>query len=568
MKKSPLTVSAAFIKKFKVQPTGQPFGPSSTRRATLRAEVQSLDMKQGVIAPLSDLARFERRYRLVEGLELGVSQFEGQSVGLIYCRYPLYVTRTSPPIVALLQKCDGQRSVSQIAHELGKKPGALWFALEGLYQKGLLHLEESSAVGGGCALDFSPDRSNYPAVSFIVPVRNRPGLLGRCLQSIFEQDYPPDKREVIVVDDASSDETAEVAASFSVILLRNTEQLGAGRSRNRAVAAANHDLLALIDSDCVVEPGWLRQMVRFFDEPEQVAVGGAIRAANTGLIIGRYEDVKSSLFTGERAAEVKMQGEPDQLPAANLLVRRSAFEQIGGHDPGLVFGEDVDLCWRLLKTGGRVSYRPIVGVKHAYRLTVRGFLKTRFNYATGEAHLQTRHAEKRRTLVLPSWSVLLGWLGLVGWLTKPRQGWLLLATVGPLLWRVRQKWHELKPYQLPLGPLDVARAETRSFLAAGYHLGQHLGRYYSLPLVTLALVKPKRYLLPVSITLLGPAWGDYVRRKPRLSFPIFAGLFLLENLFYQFGLIEGCRQARNWKALVPKVKQQSSVNSGQSSVKN
>lgn len=491
---------------------------------------------------------YERRYRLAARLELAVSEIGGVQTGLIYCRYPLYVTRTTPAIIALLQKCDGERSLAQIARELGKKPASLLPALEGLQRKGIVELAGAEARPEALA------EANLPSVSFIVPVRNRPALLRRCLQSIFDLDYPPEKCEVIVVDDGSTDNTAEVASAFDVKLLRNEQQIGAGRSRNRAVSQAQNELLALIDSDCIVEQDWLRRLVPFFNDPAQAVVGGAIRAANTGPLIGRYEDVKSSLFTGERPAEVTLNGEVDQLPAANLLIRRAAFEEINGHDPGLIFGEDVDLCWRLIKAGGRVSYRPVAGVKHAYRLTLKGFLKTRFGYATGEAHLQARHREKRRVFILPKRAAF-GWLGVLGWLAMPGKGWpLLLLAAGPLLWQSRKKWQELQPYRLPLTSKDVLAAEGRSFIAAGFHLSKHLGRYYSLPLLALTLLNPQRAALPVVLTLLGPAWGDYVRLKPRMNFPAFAALFLLENAFYQAGLIEGCRQARSLRALVPEIR--------------
>src|SRR5690242_1711276 len=144
-------------------------------------------MRPGVIASPSPTGYDERRYRLVARLELAVSENGGEQTGLIFCRYPLYVTRTSPSVVALLQKCDGQRSLSEIARALGKKPAALLPALEGLHRKGILELIDDYPAGAGFTCDDSP--LDLPPVSFIIPVRNRPALLRRCLQSILDLDY-------------------------------------------------------------------------------------------------------------------------------------------------------------------------------------------------------------------------------------------------------------------------------------------------------------------------------------------------------------------------------------------
>jgi mycofactocin system glycosyltransferase len=497
---------------------------------------------QGTISSPGRIDKYERRYRLAARLGFCVTQFEDKQTGLIYCRYPLYVSRTSPQIIALLEKCDGRRTVAEIARELGKKPESLLSALEGLRQRKLLELDEIEPLA---------ERADWPGVSFVIPVYNRPVLLRRCLESIFALDYPPDKREVIVVDD-STDETTQVAASFEVRLLHNEIRAGSGAARNQGVAAVRFELVALIDSDCILEPDWLKRLVPLFDNPEQVAAAGAIRSVDTVSLIGRYEAVRSSLYNGEQPAEVTPDGALRQISAANLLVRKSAFEASGGHDPTLLYGDDVDLCWRLLETGGKFSYRPVTGVKHSYRTRLPDFLKTRFDYATGEAPLQLRYPNKRRVLALPGWYTP-GLVGLLVWLSKPRSRWPWLLSCGPLLWKSWQKWKELKVYHTPLTPFDALASEGRSFLGAGYHLGQHLNRYYSLPLLLLALAKPRRMALPVALTLLGPAWGEYLRCKPRLNFPVFAALFLLENLFYQAGLIEGCRQTHNWWALFPKV---------------
>src|SRR5260370_5938407 len=130
------------------------------------------------------------------------------------------------------------------------------------------------------------------------------------------------------------------------------------------------------------------------------AVGGMIRAYERHSTFGRYEDVCSSLFMGVRPQQVRLEGPLTYLPTANFLVRRRAWENIGGFAP-LTFGEDVDFCRRLLLSNFAIRYEPRGIVLHDYRPTLPGFLKTRVSYASPEAALLKRHPTERRVLQLP-----------------------------------------------------------------------------------------------------------------------------------------------------------------------
>jgi mycofactocin system glycosyltransferase len=481
----------------------------------------------------------EHCYKLESHLKL---QLDGK-VALIYSYFPLFVTRTTPQIIALLDRCDGQTSVAELARQVKLKPASVLKALEELHARGFLRLEVSEQL---------LDDADLPAASIVIPVYNRPADLKRCLDALLKLDYPANKLEIIVVDDASTDKTSEVAARYPVRLLRNEKQLGPAGSRNRAVAAASHDLIACVDSDCVVTQDWLRQIVGVFEDAQVVAVGGATHAYQTESLLQRYENVCSSLFMGQRPAEVRLQSTLSYLPTCNLAFRRSVFLAADGFDPNLRFGEDVDFCWRLLKAGWRIRYHPAAQLSHAYRNDWRGFLKTRVDYASSEAALVARHPDKRRTLFLPLWA-LLSWLGVLvalGW----RKPWPLLFSAGLPFLKALHKWRNLDGYKLPLAFSQVVLAEYRSHTVAGYHFATHLGKYYSLLLAGGLL--PRRSRLPVSLVLLGPVVADYFRLKPRLNLLVFLAISLLENFFYQFGVVVGGLRHKNLAALLPKIQVQ------------
>lgn len=114
----------------------------------------------------------------------------------------------------------------------------------------------------------------------IVPVRNRPEDIQACLDSLTVLDYPAEKLEIIVVDDASEDNTPEVVEQYpDVRLLRMTRHRQASLCRNRAAEIARGEILAFIDSDCLADPAWLKELVPAFLDPSLGALGGLVDAA-------------------------------------------------------------------------------------------------------------------------------------------------------------------------------------------------------------------------------------------------------------------------------------------------
>jgi glycosyltransferase involved in cell wall biosynthesis len=96
-----------------------------------------------------------------------------------------------------------------------------------------------------------------PSVTVIIPTFNEEGRLGRCLESVTRQDYPPDRLEILVVDDDSTDGTVEIARSFGARVLRNGEH-NIERGKSIGARAAAGDLILLMDADnSLPEPGWL-----------------------------------------------------------------------------------------------------------------------------------------------------------------------------------------------------------------------------------------------------------------------------------------------------------------------
>ncbi len=201
-----------------------------------------------------------------------------------------------------------------------------------------------------------------PAVSVVVPTRNRAGYLEVTLASLAAQ-APDVPYEVIVVDDGSSDATAAVVARAGFAYLRHDAPRGPNAARNTGVAAARGQLHALIDDDVRVPPGWVGELaagaVRY---RWAEALGGPIRASLEGPAprsCGRESAPVTTLDLGP------LDRETDFVWSANMAVRRGAIERIGDFDERVpIYGDEEEWLIRLHANGGRVAYVAAAWLEH------------------------------------------------------------------------------------------------------------------------------------------------------------------------------------------------------------
>ena len=219
---------------------------------------------------------------------------------------------------------------------------------------------------------FFPRHEN-PLVSIVVPVYNQVHFTAACLNAILRE-LSTIPCEVIVVDDASADGTAEYLASCSGIrVVTHSSNLGFVRSVNDGAAAARGRYLHFLNNDTLVTPGWVAALLRTFDSRDNVgAVGSQLRApdgtiSEAGALVWR--DGNGANFARGRSAadpSVCFPREVDYCSGASLMVRADLFTQLGGFSTEFApaYYEDVDLCFRIRAAGYRVVYAPESVVLH------------------------------------------------------------------------------------------------------------------------------------------------------------------------------------------------------------
>lgn len=210
-----------------------------------------------------------------------------------------------------------------------------------------------------------------PTVSVIVPVYNGAATIAACVESLLALDYPEDRREIIVVDNRSTDDTRSILARYPIVVLAEDDVQSSYAARNRGVAASRGEYLAFTDADCVADRRWLRGLIGALQEPEVGGVAGAIEALQTTSAVERYQATRA--IRAERAFAHTV------LPfaqTANAGYKRPAFERIGGFDPSIVYGGDLDFSWRMQhETGLRLVYERAALIWHQHRTTHRGLFK-------------------------------------------------------------------------------------------------------------------------------------------------------------------------------------------------
>ena len=227
-----------------------------------------------------------------------------------------------------------------------------------------------------------------PHISVVVCTHNGARRLPECLAAITALRYP--SYETIVVDDGSTDATAEIAATYDVRLIR-TEQRGLSAARNVGLAAARGEIVAYIDDDAYPDVDWLRFLAAAFRSSGHAAIGGP-------NVPPRARDAVVTCLASAPGGPVPVlvsDAEAEHLPGCNLAFRRSALLAIGAFDPQFrTAGDDVDVCWRLLEAGESLGFHAGAAVWHHRRDSVRGYLRQQWGYGHAEALLERKWPEK------------------------------------------------------------------------------------------------------------------------------------------------------------------------------
>jgi glycosyltransferase involved in cell wall biosynthesis len=206
--------------------------------------------------------------------------------------------------------------------------------------------------------------SDLPFVSVLVPVYNDTRIR-LCLEALQRQTYPADRREVFVIDNASTDDTPSIVRTFPFATLLHEEKRSSYAARNRGIAASRGQIVALTDADCIPDSDWLRRGV---DE--------LLKDSAVGLVAGHIEvfprDARRP--TGPELYEMFFAFRQDRCireaqfgATANVFTRRSVIDAVGPFNDTLESGGDMEWGQRVAAKGCALVYSRDAVVRHPAR---------------------------------------------------------------------------------------------------------------------------------------------------------------------------------------------------------
>lgn len=214
-----------------------------------------------------------------------------------------------------------------------------------------------------------------PGYSVVVPAYNAGATIRLCLEALLRQSVGRETYEVLVVDDGSTDDTAEIIQRFAVTAIRQRNR-GPAAARNHGSRLAQGEIVLFTDADCVPQADWVAQMTKPFADPNVCAVKGAYRTAQRALV-ARFAQVEFE----ERFALLKKADSIDMVDTYSAGYRKNVFERLGGFDESfpVANNEDTDLSYKLSAAGHRMVFNPDAVVCHLrHPDTLRRYLRQKF----------------------------------------------------------------------------------------------------------------------------------------------------------------------------------------------
>ena len=215
------------------------------------------------------------------------------------------------------------------------------------------------------------------SISIIIPTFNGASRIGNCLDALLKQTTGRDV-DILVVNDGSTDNTAEVVRGNPGVRLISQRNAGPAAARNRGALEARGTLLLFTDDVCVPMAGWLNAMIEPFDDPEVVGAKGIYRTRQKRLA-ARFVQIEYE----DRYRLMAHLDCIDFIDTYSAAFRRDRFLEMAGYDTSfpVACAEDVELSYRMSAEGWKMKFAPAAIVYHTHPDTLMQYLKKKYKFA-------------------------------------------------------------------------------------------------------------------------------------------------------------------------------------------
>ena len=262
------------------------------------------------------------------------------------------------------------------------------------------------------------EHGELPSMSIVIPVKDEERVIERLLKALLKADYPPEKKEIIIVEDGSKDRTAEICRDYGerypglIKYFHRDMSNGKPSALNFGFEHATGEIVAIFDADNVPEPDVFMEVAKYFEDPSVAAVQG------TTCIINAEENMLTKFVSYEEAAWLKtfLQGKDTlklfvPLTGSCQFIRRETAEKVGLWDEDCL-AEDLEMAARITEQGYKVRYAPDVvswqeapsKMSHLVKQRIRwfrGYMEVAIKYGRFLKHLETKKIDAEITLMGP-----------------------------------------------------------------------------------------------------------------------------------------------------------------------
>ncbi len=235
-----------------------------------------------------------------------------------------------------------------------------------------------------------PSYRNYsPAVSIIIPAHNEESYIRRTLESILQDTYP--RKEIIVVDDGSDDNTPRILREFARRNIRTirTNHVGKAEALNKGVSLASHKIIITLDADSEISKGSMAEIVKPLKDKSIGGVSGIIRARKNWNLLTWFQDYEYIMSSGWRYTTTNVDGN-SVLPGFSAF-RKSALRHAGGFGSDTLT-EDFDIAIALKKSGYKTITINAASITTNVPQTFKDLIRQRLRWGHGTIQVVKKHA--------------------------------------------------------------------------------------------------------------------------------------------------------------------------------
>jgi glycosyltransferase involved in cell wall biosynthesis len=228
-----------------------------------------------------------------------------------------------------------------------------------------------------------------PPISVVVPAFQASATIERCLAALARQTLAHEQYEVIVVDDGSTDDTANRATRSGARVVRLARNQGPAQARNAGVAAARGEIVVFTDSDCEPTNSFLAALTAPLRDASIAATKGTY-ASNQRTLVPRFVQLEYESRYRHTAAASKV----DFIDTYAACYRREDLLRSGGFDPRFRVCEDQELSFRLAEAGLHMRFVPDARTYHQHAETMWDYVRKKFRIAWWKAAVLSKHPRR------------------------------------------------------------------------------------------------------------------------------------------------------------------------------